>query len=126
MRRTLSILFLLIGYYGHTQCGYSARLRTNNNYCVGSSLIVTSLHAFQKILWYQNGTLVSTVTGTNSFNPTPKQVAGGQGTDVEYSGQFTITGLFVDSIDNIYLSDATHRSVQKWTPGASAGLTVAG
>jgi gliding motility-associated-like protein len=126
MRGILSILLLLPCYYGHTQCGYSARLRTNNNYCVGSSLIVSSLHAFQKILWYQNGTLVNTVTGTNSFDPTPKRVAGGQGTDVAGSGQFSINGLFVDSIDNIYLSDGTHQSVQKWIPGASAGLTVAG
>jgi len=126
MRGILSILFLLAGYYGRTQCGYSARLLTSNNYCVGSSLIVTSLHAFQKILWYQDGTLVKTVTGTNSFETTSKRVAGGEGTDVAGSGQFTITGLFVDSIDDIYLSDAYHQSVQKWTPGASAGLTVAG
>jgi gliding motility-associated-like protein len=126
MRRTLSILFLLIGYYGHTQCGYSARLRTSNNYCVGSALIVSSLHAFQKILWYQNGTLVNTVTGTNSFNPTPKRMVEGAGTDVYGSGQFTLTGLCVDSVGNIYVSDGYHNSVQKWLPGAATGVTVAG
>jgi len=125
MRRTFSILFLLIGYYGHAQCGYSVRLRTNNNHCVGSSLIVSSLHAFQQILWYQNGTLVKTVTGTNSFDPTFKRVAGGQGTDAG-GGQFTLSGLCVDSVGNIYIADDDHNSVQKWLPGASGGVTVAG
>jgi gliding motility-associated-like protein len=124
MRGILSILLLLPYYYGHTQCGYSARLRTSNNYCVGSSLIVSSLHAFQKILWYRDGTLVNTVTGTNSFNPTPKRVSVGQDTGVD-GGQFMLTGLCVDSIGNIYVSDGYH-SVQKWLPGASGGVTVAG
>jgi hypothetical protein len=35
------------------QCGYSPKIHTNKDYCVGSSLIATSTHALQNIVWYQ-------------------------------------------------------------------------
>lgn len=46
------------------QCGYKVTIHTNNNYCVGSSLIATSTHAMQKITWHQNGQPASTVIGS--------------------------------------------------------------
>jgi len=36
------------------------------------------------------------------------------------------TGIFVDTLGNLYVADAIQNRVQKWAPGASAGVTVAG
>jgi hypothetical protein len=36
------------------------------------------------------------------------------------------TGLYVDSNDNIYVSDSDNNCVQLWNNGASVGTTVAG
>jgi gliding motility-associated-like protein len=35
-------------------------------------------------------------------------------------------GIFVDSYGNIYISDYNNARVQKWVPGASSGVTIAG
>jgi gliding motility-associated-like protein len=125
MTKALPILCLLCSYHGWAQCGFTASLHTNKDHCLGSSIIVSSAHALQKIIWYKDGAVVGTVTGTNSFNPTPKTVAGGHGMGTGAS-QFSTSGVAVDAAGNIFVSDGPNNRVQKWAPGASAGITVAG
>jgi len=35
-------------------------------------------------------------------------------------------GLFVDDLGNVYVSDTRNHRIQKWTPNASEGITIAG
>ena len=35
-------------------------------------------------------------------------------------------GIFVDTLDNLYVADQFNQRVQKWAPGATEGITVAG
>lgn len=60
-------------------------------------------------------------------NPTPVIVAGGNGlgTAANQIGSYP-GGLFVDDDGNLYISDASNHRVQKWAPGATSGVTVAG
>ena len=54
-------------------------------------------------------------------------VAGGNGSG-SAANQFgvAITGLFVDAAGNVYVCDEINHRIQKWAPGASSGITVAG
>jgi gliding motility-associated-like protein len=54
-------------------------------------------------------------------------VAGGNGVG-SAANQLGIggTGLFVDAAGNVYVCDRNNHRIQKWAPGASAGVTVAG
>jgi gliding motility-associated-like protein len=79
------------------QCGYKATISTNHNYCVGSSLIASSTHAIQNIVWYRNGQAVSTVAGTQSLDTVPLIVPLGK--DSFASG---ILRLCTDGMGNIY------------------------
>ena len=125
MVKSLSILCLLLSCRGWAQCGYTATLRTNRDHCIGSSLIVTSSHAFQKIIWYRDSTAVGTATATSIFNPNPKTVAGGNGAG-HGPNQFTPSSVALDNAGNIYVMDPLGYRVQKWVPGAGGGVTVAG
>lgn len=53
------------------------------------------------------------------------QVAGGNGRG-SADNQLTPSDIFVDAAGNIYVVDGDNHRVQKWAPGASAGITVAG
>lgn len=130
LRQSLPILLLLVTQYSHAQysdaqCGYGATLLTNKDNCIGSSIIVKSSHALKKIIWYKDGAIVGTVIGTNSFDPKPKTVAGGHGVGTN-ANQVWPSAVFVDTAGNIYLTDTYNHRVQKWAPGAAAGITVAG
>jgi gliding motility-associated-like protein len=84
------------------QCGYKVTIHTNNDYCVGSSLIATSIHAMQKITWYRNGQPVSTVTGSQSLSTQPIQIPIGLALDSVHSLAGDVR-LGTDDADNIYI-----------------------
>ena len=93
---------ILLSHTVSGQCGYNVVLRTNNNYCVGSSLIVTSTHALQKITWCHNGQPVSTVTGSQSLSTQPTQIPIFVTLDSVQSS-FGDLRLGTDDSDNIYI-----------------------
>ncbi len=65
--------------------------------------------------WTQATNSISTVAGSSS---------GQSGiTSSLLSGP---SGIFVDTVGNIYIADYRNNRVQKWGPGASSGTTVAG
>ena len=128
MTRIWPIFCLLIGYQSLAQCGYStysASLATNKDHCIGSSLIVSSLHALQKIIWYKDGVAVNTITGASSFTQTPKIVAGGHGPGPN-NNQFYPIDVAVDPAGDLYVADDNADRVLKFTPGSSSGTVVAG
>jgi len=78
----------------------------------------------ESIEWQLNGTVISTQNVLLSVNATT--VAGGNGTGAG-SGQFqNADRIFVDATGIIYVADQFNNRVQKWLPGAIAGVTVAG
>ncbi|MCC9167991.1 NHL repeat-containing protein [Pontibacter sp. XAAS-A31] len=53
-------------------------------------------------------------------------VAGGNGAIWGNEGFINPKGIFVDASNNIYVADTENNRVQKWAPGATSGVTVAG
>jgi gliding motility-associated-like protein len=107
MTKTLTYLIVLHSCFllSHSvsgQCGYNVTIHTNNNYCVGSSLIATSTHAMQKITWYRNGQLVSTVIGSQSLSTKPIQIPIFLALDSVHSTWGDVR-LGADDADNIYM-----------------------
>lgn len=61
-------------------------------------------------------------------SPTISVVLAGNGRGSGANQFFTPCGLFVDTTasDTFYVADADNHRIQKWLPGASSGVTVAG
>src|SRR6202000_699215 len=97
----------------------------DKDHCIRSALILPPPHAIQKIIWYKDGSPVSTVTGTNSFEPDPVTVAGNHGHG-DAQNQFEPFALYVDDAGNMYIADQENNRILKWPPGATQGITVAG
>jgi len=70
-------------------------------------------HRVQK--WAKGSSYAVTVAGNASGN------SGNDSTTLNTPG-----GIYVDNIGNIYIADGLNHRVQKWAPGASYGITVAG
>jgi gliding motility-associated-like protein len=124
--RFLQILCCLLGVTAGrvcvAQCGYSPKIHTNKDYCVGSSLIATSTHALQNIVWYQNGQPVKTAVGTQSI---ASQQIDFQITTGYPNSSFGDLGS--DDAGNLYILDIGMQQVLKWTPGLSdSARTIAG
>jgi hypothetical protein len=59
------------------------------------------------------------------------QVAGGTGSAISNSGNLSNQlkypqGIFVDKNYDLYIADGSNHRIQKWKPGATSGITVAG
>ena len=81
---------------------------------IGNIYIADGLnHRVQK--WAPGASYGTTVAGDKNGNP---------GTNS--SSLYIATSVFVDDSSYIYVSDYLNNRVQKWAPGASSGITVAG
>jgi gliding motility-associated-like protein len=119
----LLILCCLFGFTAGggclAQCGYSPKIHTNKDYCVGSSLIAASTHALQKVVWYKNGQPLKVAVGTQSLSTAPL--------DIKLVGNTGIVGFFdmaTDDAGNIYILDGQNEQVFKWTPGIGNSVSV--
>ena len=83
----------------------------NGSPCLNSVLSVTGgdLSELNNISWLLNGDTITNVPPA-----------------VTVARTFTPWGLSVDNNRNVYVADASDGRVQKWAPGATAGVTVAG
>ncbi len=106
------------------QCGYPLTLTTTKDYCIGSSLRVSSTHAIETIVWYFNGQPVETVKAKQSLNTNGITVAGGHG-DGSKPNQLRAGGVAVDDAGNVYVANPDATDISKWAPGASTGVSVA-
>ena len=64
--------------------------------------------------WTANSSSPTTVAGKNTGQ-------GSDGTELREP-----RGIYIDANGNIYIADTGNHRVQKWTPGATSGITVAG
>lgn len=79
MLRTLPILLLsILTTRLCAQCGYTASLRTNKDYCLGSSLVVNTKHTLERIVWYKDGQRIDSALAKQSFptNPIKHSIVG--------------------------------------------------
>ncbi len=123
MRILLLLLFLSLGYCDYSQCPYTAPLSTSAP-CLGATITVSSDHTLVKIEWYNGNVLVDTETGTTAGKVTT--AAGGNGAGSAANQLKGPSKIFMDPANNLYIADAANDRIQKWAPGATAGITVAG
>ncbi len=102
MTRTLPFLCLLF----HTgsafaQCGYQATLRTTKDYCLGSSLVVSSAVPMERIVWYRDGQPVDSALANQSMpsspilvktgNDLPDQICSDDAGNIYFTSGFNLT-----------------------------------
>jgi len=95
--------------------------------CAGTPVtVISSNKKPEKIVWEHNGIPVDTIYAT--WNRRAITVAG---SDTAAAGatasllDFPV-GLYVTPNDTIYIADYNNNRVQKWAPGATNGITIAG
>lgn len=105
----------------------------SGNACTGHVLTAALSAVPCAITWEQNGSAVHaefplnwssagvTVAGGNGYGSGANQF----GNSTQYSTS-TAGGIAVDADGNIYICDNPNNRVQKWAPGATFGVTVAG
>ena len=93
------------------------------NACVGDSLIMSTTDSLSQIIWKYNGIGLDTVNALTSS--TGITVAGGNGVGYAPNQINRPFGIFMDASNNLYVVDETNHRIQKWAPGATAGVTVA-
>jgi gliding motility-associated-like protein len=122
-------LTLLAGLFSFSpgvraQCSYPLTLTTGNNYCIGSTLRVSSTHALETIVWYLNDQPVYSVKARQSLSTNGITVAGGHG-DGGNLNQIRPESVAVDDAGNVYVANPDGADIRKWPPGAGSGISVA-
>ena len=87
---------------------YTYRIYSFNK--AGKSALYSLEVSIKTVNYLKSGTTVLVFNGTG---PADNQVKG-------------ISDIFVDAAGNIYISDTGNRRIQKWAPGATSGIRVAG
>jgi gliding motility-associated-like protein len=115
----LFIALILLSFTPHAgaQCGYTALIHTNKDYCVGSSLLINSPHALKKIVWYKAGKRVDSALAKESLDPALAINL----QNVSPAGDVTS-----DEQGNVYMVDFGHQRIIKWDPAAGLGVTTVG
>ncbi len=93
--------------------------------CISTEPMVLNANPkVRSLLWTRNNDSISRTTTT--YKDLAETVAGklNGGTDSTQFGRPSF--VFVDAFKNIYVCDQWNHRVQKWVPGAKAGITVAG
>jgi gliding motility-associated-like protein len=107
------------------QCGYPVTLNTSKDYCLGSTLRVSSTHAIETIVWYENGKPMDTVKASQSLSTNGVTVAGGHGYGTNLNQVNPAANIVVDEAGNLYVSNpSAGNDIRKWAPGASSGVSV--
>lgn len=98
----------------------------SGNTCQQSTLTVQSDQIPNSISWIKDGQIVATEYAY--FTTTGTTVAG-NATGISGNGINQLSypdRICVDEAGNIYVPDLGNNRIQKWSPGATAGVTVAG
>lgn len=73
----------------------------------------------QSITWFRDGSPIK------SFDDNGMVVAGGNGQGNNLNQFDQPYGIFLDSLQNIYVADYNNYRIMKWTPGSSIGIVFA-
>jgi len=118
MLRILPFLVLLsLITKTRAQCGYSATIRTNKDYCVGSSLSVNTQHTLERIIWYKDGQPIDSALADQRLASTPKAI--------QIPGVWPVGDLVSDEAGNLYMFDGPRNRVIRYNP-AGGGVTNMG
>jgi len=94
--------------------------------CAGSTDTLHSNLTLDSIVWANTGgTLQTNISGTAINAVTVAGHSNGTGGS-DASDFYYPDGIFVDDSGDIYIAEAANNRVQKWAPGATSGITVAG
>jgi gliding motility-associated-like protein len=124
MKLFMLMAVLLAATVAPGQCPFPAKL-TSTGICPGGVLTVTAAKNISKIEWVREGTVVSTVTATASYNPIGITVAGGRGPGLANNQLDHPQGIYVDDAGNVIVADQNNNRIQAWTVGATSGNTIA-
>ena len=125
--RNTALALLLLGAGGaEAQCSLSLSLGGTGT-CLGAdTLNLSGATGVSQIVWQNAGTTVNTSIAGNGSNGVT--VAGDSlGTSGPSADRLLIPfSIALDAAGNVFVSDKGNNRVQKWAPGASSGVTVAG
>lgn len=95
---------------------------TISNPCVNNDIMLSRVPGNTiRITWKKDGV----VMGKEDMPATINTIAGGIETRNETGFSFP-SGMAIDKVGNIYVADQFNHRVQRWAPGATTGVTVAG
>lgn len=96
--------------------------------CVNNEMSIAGVTAATYIDWKKDNQIVSTTAASTTKATSGSTVAGNSnGTAGTGVSEFKVpTGVFVDKVGNVYVSDDNNQRVMKWAPGATSGIKVAG
>ena len=98
---------------------------TNGKNCDGSvNLFATNSLNPAKIVWNYSSNAIDTATITYPKYGTT--IGGTSGTIGNDSNLYNPNGIFVAANGVVYVADASNNRIQKFVPGSTAGITVAG
>ena len=101
-------------------------LSNKGSNCAGTdTLLVASPDPLAQIVWQNDGGTLGTVSATVA-PAVGITVAGGNGVGYAANQLNFPLGTYVDAAGNVYVADNTNNRIQKWAPGATSGITVAG
>ncbi|HEX5151042.1 MAG TPA: Calx-beta domain-containing protein [Parafilimonas sp.] len=124
-------------FYTACLCFFIGLSITANNYaqcpsvtlsggaCTGNDITAGLPLAPASLRWKKDGVLIK--EDAPAWNQAPLIVAGGNGQgsgDNQLDNSYI--GIKADAQGNIYITDQNNHRVQKWAPGATSGVTVAG
>ncbi len=128
--RLMSIVFLFISVFGYTQSNVT--ISSDKTYITESESlnIIATLDVASASDVTVNFTFSGTADNITDYTTMagPFTVAGSSsGTGGSTAALLDYPyGLWVDATGNVYIADQTNDRIQKWAPGASSGITVAG
>jgi sugar lactone lactonase YvrE len=92
--------------------------------CVGSPLTLNIAYPAADIVWRKGTAVVKTTFAAYPANGV--SAAGGNGEGSSAAQLSRPYGVAADGSGNVYVADVLNHRIQKWAPGAAAGVTVAG
>ena len=123
MNRMFLVVVLFVSTKSFSQCPYPATLASAGE-CPGASLTATASKNIAQITWTKDGTTLSTVVATSSYNPVGITVAGGNGPGPAANQLDHPQGIYVDLAGDVVVADENNNRVQSWAVGASFGNTM--
>lgn len=126
--KKLFILFIIYTALTlYTSKAQPCNIQISGGNCLGTTLSANfSTGTLSSLTWKFFGSdiyLADTITHSESVSI----VAGGRGNGAATNQiGFPSGGIAMDNSGNIFIADSKNNRVQKWTPGATAGVTVAG
>lgn len=128
-RRNLALAVLLIVpiITLRAQVSLPQSITISGGGCVNSVLTLTTPIPAHEVVWTLNGTTVVDRETVAPLTTTVTVAGAADGTTGTAANLLSAPDrLYVDAYGNVYVPDLGNNRIQKWAPGATSGVTVAG